>query len=93
VDVPDGYHIIQDEYYTRLVGITNIVADLDRCPHGRHRGDVCGGETGCNGPSRGNPYLTPGGRVGTTIAGRAIKFPPIEGDRQSLTDPSLWLPE
>lgn len=38
------------------VGLLNdfavLVSDLDRCPHGRHKGDVCGG---CNGPSLGNP--------------------------------------
>ncbi|HUR18866.1 MAG TPA: hypothetical protein VMZ51_08035 [Acidimicrobiales bacterium] len=32
-----------------------VLRDLDRCEHGRHEGDVCGGESGCNGPSKGNP--------------------------------------
>lgn len=29
-----------------------MINNLDRCEHGRHEGDVCGG---CNGPSEGNP--------------------------------------
>lgn len=41
----------------RLRPWANLVADLDRCEHGRHEGDVCSGvhPLGCNGPSRGNP--------------------------------------
>lgn len=34
-----------------------LVLDLDRCEHGRHEGDPCSGESGCNGPSKGNPLI------------------------------------
>ena len=61
------------------------VADLDRCPHGRHRGDTCAGhkgprggaifERGClGGYSLGNPWPHTGGgdRIGTTVHGVPI---------------------
>lgn len=57
-----------------------IVADLDRCEHGRHEGDVCGGASGCNGPSKGNPKLT-GAQDRVTFddavygAARHLRFP------------------
>lgn len=40
-----------------------LLFDLDRCEHGRHEGDVCGGESGCNGPSKGNPMIDGEGRA------------------------------
>jgi hypothetical protein len=59
-----------------------IIADLDRCPHGRHRGDACAGhkgpglfQGGCyGGYSLGNPWPYTGGgdRIGTTVHGHPI---------------------
>lgn len=57
--------------------------DLDRCPHGRHAGDVCAGwrgpgdyDGGCRGGySLGNPYLQPGQRIGTSLHGAPIHAP------------------
>lgn len=58
------------------------LADLDRCPHGRHRGDTCAGHRGpglfrggCHGGlSLGNPWPMTGGgdRIGTTLGGVPI---------------------
>lgn len=39
-----------------------LVADLDRCEHGRHEGDVC---SGCGGPSHGG-VLDEGVLVGSS---------------------------
>lgn len=36
----------------KLSEYATIVADLDRCEHGRHEGDDC---SSCDGPSKGNP--------------------------------------
>jgi hypothetical protein len=47
--------------------LLTMVADLDRCEHGRHEGDVCGS---CGGPSHGNPFLESGSPLGYDIAGR-----------------------
>lgn len=61
-----------------------MLADLDRCRHGRHRGDVC---SGCHGQSVGNPFAQgnlaylvedhegapyPHGTIGIDINGRPI---------------------
>ncbi|HEY6797030.1 MAG TPA: hypothetical protein VI248_20345 [Kineosporiaceae bacterium] len=65
------------------------LADLDRCPHGRHRGDPCVGHRGpglfhggCQGGlSLGNPWPDGGDRIGTTIHGVPILQAdlPVEG--------------
>lgn len=57
-----------------LQGLSRVLSDLDRCEHGRHEGDVCGGASGCNGPSHGNQFLTDR-RVGTDISGRPLRVP------------------
>lgn len=66
-------------------------ADLDRCPHGRHRGDVCAGWRASNGPgiftsgcrggySLGNPWPMAGSdRIGTTIYGDPIMPGDVDG--------------
>lgn len=41
-------------YDERCRRLAAIVADLDRCEHGRHEGDNC---YECGGPSKGNPLL------------------------------------
>jgi hypothetical protein len=58
----------------RLQGLSVVLSDLDRCEHGRHEGDVCGGATGCNGPSHGNPFVTDR-RIGTGLGQRPIVIP------------------
>lgn len=62
-----------------------MVSDLDRCPHGRHEGDVCGGPTGCNGPSVGN--IKAGTVIGYTISG----VPYVMPERGQRHDPDAWL--
>lgn len=59
------------------------IGDLDRCPHGRHRGDPCAGHRGLGvfsggclgGWSLGNPWPMTGGgdRIGTAIFGDPIR--------------------
>lgn len=81
---------------SRLRALTVILDDLDRCEHGRHEGDVCGGERGCNGPSLGNPiaantgttsrWKTADRQIGFTISGRPVVVPP----RGRKHDPGAW---
>jgi len=67
--------------------LASILSDLDRCEHGRHEGDVCGGERGCNGPSHGNPLTHgPFRQIGYDLSGRPVVVP----DRGSLQDPEAW---
>jgi hypothetical protein len=70
----------QEDYITRL--IAGVLADLDRCEHGRHTADSC---DGCpQGRSAGNPHLTIGQQIGYGMRGDGIYVPHPE-DR--------WVPE
>jgi hypothetical protein len=60
-----------------------LVADLDRCMHGRHEGDDCGD---CGGASRGNHHLRPGTVIGYGLRGDQIVMP----DRDHKHDPAAW---
>ena len=60
-----------------------LVADLDRCMHGRHQGDDCGS---CDGPSKGNHHLRPGTVIGYGLRGDHIVMP----DRDHKHDPAAW---
>ena len=55
-----------------LEAYRRMVADLSRCEHGRHRGDMC---SHCGGPSHGNLLLPPGMIVGHDISGRQYIVP------------------
>lgn len=72
----------------RLSALATILSDLDRCQHGRHEGDVCGGVSGCNGPSRGNPHMQTGDIIGFTLSAEPIVFP----RREDRHDPDAWHP-
>jgi hypothetical protein len=63
-----------------------LVADLDRCQHGRHHGDPCGPADACTGTSAGNPHLRPGAVIGYGIYGHPIVMP----DRDHKHDPAAW---
>lgn len=66
----------EHERQTHLHNAQRVLSDLDRCPHGRHRGDVCSGVQGCDGPSKGNPHLpAPGEVVGYDLGGRPYVMP------------------
>lgn len=84
-----------------------FLADLDRCPHGRHEGDTCSGwqpggddyHRGCRGGwSLGNPYLKTGQVAGYGLGAKPYVMPP-RGERHKLsawTDhdhPHCWRPE
>lgn len=80
----------------RTTALAKILADLDRCPHGRHEGDTCAGwrvdrpDAGCEGGySLGNPMLPTGSRAGTTLYGQPIYMPP----RDRRHDPQAWTEE
>lgn len=91
VPVPRGYTLLRDVQKSALNAAATLLSDLDRCRHGRHRGDVCGGSHGCNGPSQGNTFLRPGDRIGTRIGGEPIIVPIIPpGERKDLCDAMLW---
>lgn len=55
-----------------LEAYRSMVADLSRCEHGRHRGDMC---SACGGPSHGNLLLAPGTVVGHNISGHPYTVP------------------
>jgi hypothetical protein len=73
-----------------------LLSDIDRCPHGRHAGDVCSGwrgpgefDGGCRGGvSLGNPLLAPGTVIGTGIGGTFMIRVPL--DRNDRHDPKAW---
>ncbi len=74
--------------------LARILSHLDRCQHGRHRGDECAGwdpespRSGCRGGvSLGNPWLKPGAPIGYDTYGWVIVVP---GERGSLFDPEAW---
>ncbi|MFI1723891.1 hypothetical protein [Streptomyces sp. NPDC020489] len=76
----DNPLMAREKWALRLVG---ILADLDRCQHGRHEGDPCGS---CGGLSTGNPYLGPGRVIGHGVYGNPIVLP----TRDRKTDPAAW---
>lgn len=63
-----------------------VLADLDRCQHGRHQGDPCGPADACTGTSAGNPYIRPGQVIGYGLRGDQIAMP----DRDHKHDPKAW---
>ncbi|MFE2710564.1 hypothetical protein ACFXKI_00885 [Streptomyces mirabilis] len=67
----------------RDAGLLAVLADLDRCMHGRHQGDDCGS---CGGPSKGNHHLRPGAVIGYGLRGDRIVMP----DRDYKHDPAAW---
>jgi hypothetical protein len=89
----DGYVSPLELPQRRLEELRRVLADLDRCPHGRHEGDACAGfrpgepMSGCEGGwSRGNPLMPTGMRVGTSVYGDPIWMPP----REQRHDPAAW---
>jgi len=60
-----------------------LLADLDRCQHGRHVGDACGS---CGTVSHGNPHMAVGDVIGYGIHGHQIVMP----DRDHKHDPAAW---
>lgn len=72
-----------------------LLADLDRCPHGRHEGDVCSGwrgpgrfDGGCQGGvSLGNPWVEHhNGVLGVDLHRRVIRVP----QRADKGDLAAW---
>lgn len=63
-----------------------LVADLDRCQHGRHQGDPCGPADACTGSSTGNPHLRPGQVIGYGLRRDHIVMP----RREDKHDPAAW---
>jgi hypothetical protein len=67
----------------QVSGWRYLVADLDRCEHGRHQIDPC---VFCPDTNKGNPHLREGAVVGYTVYGKPITVPA----RQDMTDPKKW---
>jgi len=62
----------------------NLLADLDRCEHGRHAADPC---VSCpDGQSTGNIWLEPGQCIGNNRYGHGI-YVPHPNDKR---DPAAW---
>ncbi|WP_405925455.1 hypothetical protein [Streptomyces sp. NBC_00035] len=70
----------RERWAFQMVG---ILADLDRCRHGRHEGDRC---DSCGGLSTGNPNLGPGRTLGYGVYGSPIVLP----TRDRKTNPAAW---
>jgi len=66
--------------------LVSILADLDRCQHGRHQGDACGPADACTGTSAGNPHIRTGQVIGYGLRGDEIVMP----DRDHKHDPAAW---
>lgn len=72
-----------------------LLRDLDRCPHGRHRGDACAGwrgpdrfDGGCQGGvSVGNPLIKPGQHIGYGLYGEFVVAP---DDLDEWGNPDSW---
>lgn len=65
-----------------------LLADLDRCVHGRHSVDPCLACPG--GTSTGNPHLPPGTVIGYGLGGESDPIVvPQPGDRNT---PEAWRP-
>lgn len=77
----------QPEVAARNELLVRVLADLDRCLHGRHEGDSCFDCPG--GRSAGNPLMPAGERIGTTYTGRPIVMP----TRERRRDPDAWYPQ
>lgn len=84
------------DYHSRNAKMAQMVADLNRCPHGRHTGDTCAGwrgpgdyDGGCRGGrSLGNPMLPPGTVIGTGLSGRILYRVPLHGAPRH--EPASW---
>jgi len=61
-----------------------VLADLDRCQHGRHEGDDCGDTCGFR--SKGNPHIRTGDVIGYGLRGEQIVMP----SRDDKHDPKAW---
>lgn len=76
-DMPPRTMIVNNENtpgYQRIEGLAAVLANLDRCEHGRHEYDAC---FDCpEGISTGNPRFGTGERIGTTVRGCPIHVPP-----------------
>jgi hypothetical protein len=74
------------DHTTPLGELAAVLADLDRCPHGRHEGDACSDGDSCNGTSAGNPSMPTGVVIGYDRYGDPIVMP----SRENKHDPRAW---
>lgn len=65
----------------------NLVLDLDRCEHGRHKQDNCWGCPG--GQSAGNQLIPPGTLIGHSVHGFPIVTPPYTTEHR--LNPRQWV--
>lgn len=81
LDAVDG---LADPARRRIPDLAQVLADLDRCVHGRHEQDPC--YTCPGGVSTGNPHLRTGMVIGYDVGGAPIVMP----DRGRRHDPAAW---
>lgn len=81
-----------DEQRRRLQDFVTVLADLDRCEHGRHEGDPC---SECGGPSKGNPIMSSSPARSITLVARQIGFgidgsPVVIPQGRAQSDADSW---
>lgn len=87
-EVPDGYDVVHESRKQRGDMAVQLLNDLDRSPHGRHKGDVESQDP--SGVSQGNPLLPPGTHIGYSLYGnRRIVVPDIH----DLANAEAWYEE
>lgn len=85
--VPPGYVVVSEDYHYACVAARELLQDLDRSEHGRHKGDVESEDP--SGVSQGNPQLVEGQHIGYHLSRRPIVVPAPE----RLGDPPAWIQE
>lgn len=83
----DGLPLPTLDHRTPLGALAAILADLDRCMHGRHEGDTC---TDCGGPSIGNIHMRTGKVVGYGRGGG--DDPIVVPERGERANARAWRP-
>lgn len=85
--------LVDSEYHNRAVRALSLLQDLDRCEHGRHKGNPCYGCAALPGAqgglSHGNPItgMWSGMRIGFDHGGNSIVVPPLD----KRHDPQAWV--
>lgn len=93
VTVPDGWVLVREDRMAAAGDAMRLLNDLDRSTAGRHLGDVESQDP--SGVSQGNPFLTPGQRLGTDLSGNPIvapDFAAIRAERRSVTADDFMTP-
>jgi hypothetical protein len=80
--VPEGVRMLHEAEFTRMQYLAGVVSDLDRSPHGCHRGKSESQDP--TGVSQGNDLVPPGSAIGYSRSGRPWVVP------HNPSDPDAW---